>query len=233
MKIKIIYQDKDLLVVDKPANMVVFKEKEDQKDESLMNYLIKEYPELQKIGNFPRYGAIHRLDKETSGVLLIAKTNESLKYFQELFQKRKVKKEYWALCAGNFTEESGIIDTLIARSKAERIKQKAYSLYDFSARENGRRAITSFRVLKKFQNYTLIKAFPKTGRKHQIRCHMAHIGHPIVGDKLYSFKNQQFPEELNRHFLHAKKLKLIMPEGETKIFISKLPDSLKKILDKL
>ncbi len=228
MKIKIIYENKDLLVAEKPPGLITFRE--NQKDgDFLMEYLIKEKTELKKVGDSPRHGAIHRLDKETSGIILIAKNNESFLYFQNEFKERRVEKEYIALCVG-FMEGEEIIETYIGRSPKDRKKQKTFPLYN---PKNPRLAITKVKVLKNFENYTLIRVIPETGRKHQIRCHMAHIKHPLAGDKVYGFKNQPSPQGLERHFLHAESIKIRMSNNEVKEFKSELPIDLKKILEKV
>lgn len=228
MKIKIIYENKDLLVTEKPAGLITFRE--NQKDgDFLMEHLVREKPELKKVGIGPRYGAIHRLDKETSGIILVAKNNESFLYFQNEFKERRVEKEYIALCIG-FIESEEIIETYIGRSLKDRRKQKTFPLYN---PKNPRLAITIVRVLKNFENYTLIKVVLKTGRKHQIRCHLAHIKHPLAGDKIYGFKNQPLPQGLERHFLHAELIKIKMPDGDLKEFKSDLPIDLKEILEKI
>ncbi len=226
-QIKTIYQDNDLLVADKPPQMITFREGQEE-GEFLMDYLIKQYPSLKNTGEKPRYGAAHRLDKETSGIVLIAKSNDFFSYLQDQFKKREVYKEYIALCVGNIKED-GIIETHIGRSPRDRKKQKVYPLYN---PKNPRLAITEYKVLKNFKNYTLIKVIPKTGRKHQIRCHMAHIGCPIAGDKMYGFKNQILPDNLNRHFLHAQFIK-IKKEKEFKSFFSELPEDLDIVLKKI
>ncbi len=232
MDIKVIYQDKDLLVADKPSGISVFPEGE-EKEETLIDGLISSFPDLKNVGEAPRYGIIHRLDKETSGVILVAKNDESMKFFQERFQEGEVVKEYIALCNGIFSEDKGRIETFMARSPKDRRKQKAFPLYDLKIKGKARKAVTDYEVLKKIGNYTLIKAIPLTGRKHQIRCHMAHLHHPIAGDRLYGFRDHVPPKGLNRQFLHAEKLIVRLPEGESKEFQSTLPDDLKKVLDNI
>ena len=232
-KLDIIYEDDDLLVVDKPSGLVVFPEKIDneQKAEFLIDIILKYRPALKMVGLAPRYGIIHRLDKETSGLLLIAKNNQSLKLFQEQFQKGTVLKEYIALCSGIFSENSGRIESLIGRSPSDRRKQKAYPLYSSQIKGKGRLAITDYYVLKKMKNYTLIRAIPRTGRKHQIRCQTAQIGHPIVGDTLYQFKNQTTPTGLKRQFLHAERLTIEGTDGIKREFYSPLSADLQIILN--
>ncbi len=225
----IIYEDKDLIAVEKSAGITVYSE---NSENSLIETLIKEFPYLKEVGEPPRYGVVHRLDKETSGVLLIAKNNESLKFLQKRFKDRKVIKEYVALVAGNLPANEGVVKTLLGRSRKNGKKQKAYSPYEPGA-EGKREAVTEYRVLKRFKGCTLLKVYPKTGRKHQIRCHFAHISHPIIGDKIYGFKSQLAFKDLKRQFLHASCLKIALPNGEEKEFRSELPNDLKKTLENL
>ncbi len=226
--IEIIYEDDDLLAVDKPAGIVVFPEGE-YKEKTLIDYLIEEYPNLKKVGAPPRYGVVHRLDKDTSGILLIAKNDKSLEFLQKQFQERKVDKLYTALVVGNLENEQGTIETLIGRSPKDRKKQKVYSALE--AKKGLRTAITKYQVLQKFKNYGLIEVEIKTGRKHQIRCHFNHLSHPIAGDKLYGFKNQPCPPSLKRQFLHAGHLKIKLLNDMMLTLNSELPKDLKKSLN--
>ncbi len=226
MNIETIYQDDDMLVADKPPGFVTFRQEQKEGD-FLMDILVEKHPELRNAGEAPRYGAVHRLDKDTSGVVLIAKNNESFAYLQQQFKERKVIKEYIALCIGRFKEKSGTIETNIGRSPKDRRKQKTFPLYDS---KNHRLAVTRYQVLKNFENYTLIKVVPETGRKHQIRCHMTYIKHPIAGDALYGFKNQPQPEKLNRQFLHAEKVRIRTLNHGYKEFHSEIPENLQDVL---
>ncbi|HDJ30385.1 MAG TPA: RluA family pseudouridine synthase [bacterium] len=230
MNLKIIYEDKNIMVIEKTAGIVVFPEGK-SKTNTLADYLIKEYPELKKAGKPPRYGIVHRLDKDTSGILLIAKNNSSLSFLQKQFKERKVIKKYLALVAGIVKKDSGKIETLMGRSPKNRKKQRVF-LEGEPKSENKRRAITLYKVIDRFKNCTFLEVEPKTGRKHQIRCHLAWIHHPIIGDKLYGFKNQ-LNFNLNRHFLHASYLKITLPTGEEKEFRSDLPSELKNIIKTL
>ncbi|NCQ56186.1 RluA family pseudouridine synthase [Candidatus Parcubacteria bacterium] len=214
---KIIYEDEDLSVIDKPAGLVV--------------------------DNIER--RVHRLDKDTSGILLVAKNDKALEFLQKQFKERKVKKKYLALVIGHLKTEEGVgdeakassspfaaarvIETLIGRSPGDRRKQKVYLPGEPNS-QGKRQAVTEYKVLQRFENYDLIEVEPRTGRKHQIRTHLAYLGHPIAGDKLYGFKGQICPEGLKRHFLHASYLKIKLPDGETKEFKSELPDDLKLCL---
>ena len=231
MKFNILYEDENLLVIDKPVGIIVFPEKETG-EKTLIDFLLEKFPELKKVGESPRYGLIHRLDKDTSGILLVAKNDQALEFFQKQFREQKVIKKYLALVVGDLKTEKGKIETLIARSPKNRKKQKVYLPFEPKAKGK-RRAITEYKVLEKYQNYTLIEVEPKTGRKHQIRAHLAYLNHPIAGDKLYGFKKQICPKGLKRQFLHASYLKIKMLDGQKREFQSDLPEDLKKTLTDL
>ena len=233
MQLKVIYKDSDVLVINKPAGITVFPENE-IREKTLIDYLLKRFPNLKNVGNKPRYGIIHRLDKDTSGILLIAKNKKALEFFQEQFKKRKVLKRYLALVVGNIKENQGKIETLIGRSLKNRKKQRVYLPFEPLAKGRKlRKAITEYRVLQRFKNFTLIEAIPKTGRKHQIRVHFSHLGHPVAGDRIYGFKNQPRPKNSNRLFLHSHYLKIKSPKGEEIEIESALPKDLKEVLEKL
>lgn len=201
---KIIYQDEDLIVYDKPAGV-----------------------------NCDDYEKrVHRLDKDTSGVFLVAKNDGALAFFQKQFKERKTEKKYLALVTGHLKSEAGVMENLIGRSRQDRRKQKIYSALEPDS-ENKRKAESRYSVLQRFENYDLIEVEPKTGRKHQIRTQLAHLGHPIAGDKLYGFKGQTGPKDLPRQFLHAGFLKIQLPQGESKEFTSELPEDLKNVLKNL
>lgn len=231
MEWKIIYEDKNLMILEKPAGKVVFAEKKTG-SKTLIDLLLEKFPYLKKAGKPPRYGTIHRLDKETSGILLVAKNEKTLAFFQKQFETRKVIKKYIALVSGILRENFGRIETLIGRSQRDHLKQKVY--FPFEPKSEGKRkAITEYRVLKRFKRYTLVEVIPKTGRKHQIRVHFSYLGHPIVGDQIYGFKNQILPQRLKRHFLHASYLKIKLSEGKEVEFKSDLPKDLKEVLKSL
>lgn len=229
MNLKTIYEDENVLVIEKPARMIVFSENNHQTP-AVIDQLLKNYSELKKAGPPPRYGIVHRLDKDTSGILLVAKNRKTLDFLQSQFKQRKVEKRYKALVIGNI-EKGGVVKTLIGRAPKDRKKQKAYLPFEPGAKDK-REAVTEYRVLQKFKEYTLIEARPRTGRKHQIRCHLAHLGHPIAGDKLYGFKDQK-KISFKRQFLHASYLKINMPDNKVKEFFSELPENLKEIINNL
>lgn len=197
---EIIYEDENLLVINKPAGI--------------------------NADDFEK--RIHRLDKDTSGILLIAKNEKALDFFQKQFQNGTVVKKYLALVSGSPSSVGGEIETLIGRSKKDGRKQQVYLLNEPDAQRKGlRKAVTKYKIIKKFEDYTLLEVQPKTGRKHQIRCHLAYLGHPIAGDKIYGFKNQLVLKGLTRQFLHASYLKIKLPNGRIKEFKSELPEDLK------
>jgi len=204
MEEKIIYEDNDVLVIDKPAGV--------------------------NSDDFPKRA--HRLDKDTSGVLLIAKDDKTLEFLQAQFKERRVEKKYIALVVGHLKNDEGVVETLLDRSPGDRRKQKAY-LQNEPGSADKRTAITHYKLLQRFENYDLIEVEPKTGRKHQIRAHFVHLGHPIAGDKLYGFKNQPTPKGLERQFLHASYLKIRLPNGQEKEFHSELPAELREIINNL
>jgi len=201
---KTLYEDEIVLVIDKPAGV--------------------------NSDDFKR--RVHRLDKDTSGILLIAKDDKTLDFLQKQFQERKVEKKYLTLVVGNLKSKEVEIKTLLGRSPKDRRKQKVFLSQDPKAKGK-RETVTKYKVLKSIGNYDLIEAEPKTGRKHQIRAQLAYLGHPVAGDKLYGFKNQARPKGLKRQFLHANYLKFKLPNGETKELKSKLPDELNKIIKSL
>lgn len=233
MELKIIYEDDNVLVADKTAGIIVFPEGAATTggEKTLIDYLIEKKPELKKTGKAPRYGIVHRLDKDTSGILMVAKNDESLAFLQKQFKEGKVTKKYIALAAGHIKKDQGNIKTLIGRSPKDRRKQKAYFKEEYP--KDKREAETNFKVLKRFNDFTLLEVMPKTGRKHQIRCHLSFLGNPIAGDKLYGFKNQPLPKELTRQFLHANYLKINLPTKQIREFESKLPEDLSKIIKDL
>lgn len=231
MELKIIYEDENLLVIDKPPRITVFPEGK-IKEKTLIDYLIERYPFLREAGIPPRYGIIHRLDKETSGILLVAKNNLSLKFFQNQFKERRVIKKYLALLVGELKEEEEVVKTLIGRSPKDKNKQKVYLPFEPGS-QGKREAITEYKSLEKFNDYTLVEATPKTGRKHQIRTHFAYLNHPIAGDKLYGFKNQPRPKNLKRQFLHASYLKIRLLNNKIAEFKSDLTEDLKNVIKDL
>jgi 23S rRNA pseudouridine1911/1915/1917 synthase len=232
IKLKIICEDKDVIVVDKPAGLVVHPTANlASRSGTLVNALLAYFPEIKNVGEDElRPGIVHRLDKETSGPLIVAKNNQAFKFLKEQFQKRKIEKRYLALVSGSLKEKKGVIEKPIGRSKKTPLRQ---AVAKGILTEKTKEARTEYKVIRNSKDYTLVEAVPKTGRMHQIRVHFASIGHPLAGDKKYAFKRQRPPEGLERHFLHANYLKFKSPCGRMIELESKLPEDLKNVLNKL
>jgi len=212
MKIPVIYENKNVLVIDKPAGLLVQPVKNEKN--TLIDF-------------FPKAKLVHRLDKDTSGLMVLAKNEEICDWLKSQFKNRQIKKKYIALVHGKLKDKQGIITKAISRSRR---KGKIQTTAPIGKK---REAITRYRALKEFEDYSLLEVIPETGRTHQIRVHLASIGHPIAGDKQYKFKRQQEPKGLNRQFLHANYLKFNLPNGKTIKFESKLPEELNKVLENL
>lgn len=213
MKIPIIYEDNDILVIDKSAGLLVHPVKDEKN--TLIDILKQKYPNVQ---------LVHRLDRDTSGLMVIAKNEKISEWLKEQFEKRAIKKKYLALVVGRMKDAKGIITKTISKSRKRGGSQTTTPI------SKRREAITRYEVLKDFKNYALLEVSPETGRTHQIRVHLASIGHPIAGDEKYKFKRQEKIEELNRQFLHSRYLQIPMPDGSIKEFQSELPEELNKIL---
>ncbi len=221
--IKIVYQDQDVAVIDKPQGMVVHAGSGTNGD-TLVNALLYHLDNLSGINGVIRPGIVHRIDKNTSGLLVVAKNDNAHVCLAKQLEDKTCNRVYVALLEGNLKEDSGRIETFIGRNPKDRVKMAVV--------KSGRTAITDFKVLKRFEGYTLCEFSLKTGRTHQIRVHAKHIGHPIVGDPEYGYKNQKF--KLDGQLLHAKKLEFIHPTTGKKVsFNSELPDYFEKILKKL
>ncbi|MFC1700712.1 RluA family pseudouridine synthase [Patescibacteria group bacterium] len=227
MRIDIIFENSDIIVIDKPAGLLVHPTHKKEKD-TLIDWLINYYPEIRNVGDDKnRPGIVHRLDKDTSGLLIIVKNNKYFDYLKKLFANRKIEKKYLALVVGHLKEKKGIITKSISLSKKNYKKRSA--LLD----SHSKTAITKYKVIKEYKDYSLLEISPKTGRTHQIRIHLSSIGYPIAGDKQYKFKRQICPEKLTRQFLHAKYLKFQLTSGKIVEFKSELPKDLKEVIDNL
>lgn len=273
---KIIYEDKDVLVLNKPAGLLVHPTEKQEKN-TLVDWLLARYPEIRNVGEGisdcrdrsrpvstqkgVRPGTVHRLDKDTSGLLVVAKNQRAYDCLKKQFKERKVIKKYLALVYGAVKPGKGTIVRSIGRTKSDFRKKR---ISDFLS---GKRAKTKYRVLRyyslynchseqrpracreaeaknlviprrltapqhdKIQNiFSLLEVCPETGRTHQIRVHLASIGHPIVGDQLYKFKRQKPLPGLKRQFLHAYYLRLQLPSGEIKAFEIDLASDLRQFL---
>ena len=219
--LEILYEDHDLIVINKPAGMIVHPIPSHTSG-TLVNALLYHCKDLQGIGGELRPGIVHRLDKDTSGVMVVAKNDLSHRNLSQQFKDREIFKMYLALVRGKIDEPQGEIKVSLARHPVLRTKM--------SVNETGRFAITFYKVLRYFgDTASLVVAYPKTGRTHQIRVHMKYIGHPILGDKLYG---NSFGA--SRQMLHAAKLGFYHPRTDKWLsFIAPLPDDFKDLIIKL
>ncbi len=224
LSIPIIFEDEDMLVIDKPAGIAVHPGHGIQ-DITIAEWFVHKYPEVKEVGeNTERPGIVHRLDKDTTGVLLLAKTQKAYDHLKLQFQKRHVEKEYLALVFGEVSSTDGRINQPIARSKRNPMRR--------TVDPEGKPAITEWKKERIVNDkYTLMRVFPFTGRTHQIRVHMHFIRHPIGGDTLYTFKRKKSPEGTKRQLLHAEKLRIKKPNSKRETFIAPLPEDFEKILN--
>lgn len=221
--IDIVYEDEDVIVVNKPQGMVVHPAPGNYNG-TLVNALLYHCKDLSSINGVIRPGIVHRIDKDTSGILVIAKNDEAHNKLSEQLKDHSMKREYYALIEGRLKNDSGTIDKPLGRNKKDRLK--------IGIVEDGKRAVTHYEVLERYNGYTLIKCVLDTGRTHQIRVHMSSIGFPLVGDPLYGFKRQKFKVE--GQVLHAKTLGFIHPRsGKYMEFTSELPQYFEDLLNKL
>ena len=222
--VPVIYEDKDIIVVNKPKGMVVHPANGNP-DGTLVNAILAMCKgSLSGIGGEIRPGIVHRLDKDTSGLLIVAKNDEAHIKMSKQIQDRKVEKRYIALVRGNVPDNEATIDMPIARSKVDRKKM--------AVDKNGKEAVTHFKVLKRYGNYTLLEIKIDTGRTHQIRVHMSYIGYPVVGDSVYSSGKNEFGVE--GQMLHARYLKFKHPiTGKELNLEAPLPEYFEKIIKQL
>lgn len=236
--IPIVYEDKDIIAVNKPAGVIVHPGISN-KEGTLIQGIITLRPEIKKVGDEPelRPGIVHRLDKDTSGVLVVAKNQSAFEYLKSLFQSREIIKKYLVLVEGNLKTDKGVIDLPIGGSRSDFRKKLASG----NAKGELREAITEYKVLERFINvqhsvshkmihYTLVEAYPKTGRTHQIRVHFKAIGHPVVCDALYGGKKARCPFGLGRHFLHANFLEFNLPHGGRIKLEADIPKDMEDVL---
>ncbi|MCL2184287.1 MAG: RluA family pseudouridine synthase [Treponema sp.] len=226
--LEVIYEDERCIVINKEQGMVVHPGAGNRQG-TLANALffrkqIKNELINISLNNDYRPGIVHRLDKETSGVIIAAWDEQALLFLCEQFKTRKVKKNYIAIVCGSPKERKGCIETFIARDPKNRKR--------FTVSPNGKRAITFYKVIKKWQDYSLLLLRPKTGRTHQLRVHLRHLGTPILGDAVYGFKDTQFPEAAM--MLHSKRLEIILPgQAEKSVFKTDVPMRFLSVIEKL
>ena len=218
----ILFENDDLLVVNKPAGMVVHPSPGHEAG-TLVHAVLGHVPDIEGIGGEQRPGVVHRLDKDTSGLILLAKNERAHRWLQDQFRMRKVEKTYLALVDGAPPTPAGRVEASVGRDPAHRKKMAILPP------GKGREAASEYRTLERFKAHTLLEVHPLTGRTHQIRLHLAFLGCPIVGDRVYG--KQKPTVELERHFLHAYKLEIMLPGGkEPSVFEAPLPEELDKVL---
>lgn len=270
MEPKVIYEDSSVIVIDKPAGLRVHPVHPGEKG-TLVDFLLARWPEIKEIGDPStgsthsttarggersrttyspqassgqglRPGIVHRLDADTSGVMAVVKTNEAFQYLKRQFQERRVEKRYLALVHGMMHEHAGEINYSIGHGAHTATKRTVKR--DAKNVRGEREALTAWRLIKQYAGFALLEVMPKTGRTHQIRVHMAAIGHSITGDPLYGSKKLVLPPGLTRLFLHASHLEFSLPGGPPKarfvpeggqrlVFESDLPAELQSVLDAL
>ncbi len=219
----VIYEDDALLVVNKPAGMVVHPAY-GHASGTLVNAVLAHCPQIADVGGPDRAGVVHRLDKDTSGLILIAKDSVTRAALQRQFKRRQVAKTYLALVEGQVQPREGVVEAPVGRDKRQRKKMAVV--------RSGREARTMYRAIEYFANYTLLEVRPHTGRTHQVRVHLSWLGYPIVGDAVYGRHRQRLLR--GRHFLHAARIRFSHPATSEEVeFEAPLPPKLADVLNQL
>lgn len=221
LPLDITYQDADIAIINKARGMVVHPAP-GHKSDTLVHALLHHFEDLAQAES-DRPGIVHRMDKDTTGLLIVTKNNAAHRYFLDLFKRHDIERTYWALVHGQVGFESLTIDQPIGRSKKNRKR--------FVIDPSGRRAVTHIETLEVFSNYSLLACRLETGRTHQIRVHLRSIHHPIVGDPVYGPRKAEY--RTHGQYLHAKSLAFIHPNGQAMRFESKLPEDFENLLSKL
>lgn len=236
MNPEIIFENDQYLVINKPAGLVVHSDGK-TKEATLVDWLMREYPEIKHVGEplvteketIIRPGIVHRLDRETSGVMIVVKTPEVFEYFKSAFKNREISKTYNAFVFGHVKADEGTIDAAIARSSSDFRKWSAQR----GARGHKRTAVTNYKVLARFetdgQKWSFVELSPKTGRTHQLRVHMKYLNHPIVGDELYGGKIYE-GLSFERTALHSRKITFTDQGGESRTFEAPYPEDFLAVL---
>ena len=221
--IEIVYEDDDLAVINKPQGLTVHAGNGTDGD-TLVNALLYHLDNLSGINGVIRPGIVHRIDKNTSGLLIVAKNDRAHLFLSNQLVDKTLTREYVALLEGNLKTDDGVISTFINRDRKDRTKM--------TVSNSGKMATTRYKVIKRYENYTLVKFNLETGRTHQIRVHAKYLGHPVVGDPEYGYKTNKF--KLKGQLLHARKIEFLHPSTNKKTTFSvDLPDYFLKVLDKL
>jgi len=219
--VKVVAEEPDFLIVYKPAGLIVHKPSEYSEDVTLVDWLLASYKELVFVGVEDRPGIVHRLDKDTSGLLIIPRNSESHKVFGDLFRARAIKKVYWALVKGH-SDRSGTIDFPIGRDPVHK-----HCMIHLPSKGKSREALTHYKVLAYYPDYSLVEVHLVTGRTHQIRVHFAALGHPVLGDSIYGESSKL----ISRQALHAKQLSFTY-KGKPYSFDYKVPEDMQRLINK-
>lgn len=235
-RIKVLYEDSNILAIDKPSGISVHSDGR-TKEKTIADWILKNYPKMKNVGENETYeyknkkieikkpGIVHRLDRDTSGVLLLAKNEKTYQFLKKQFQDREIKKIYIAIVSGALKNDRGIINKAIGRSP----KDFRRYLAGRGARGDMREAVTHYRVLKRLPSFTVLEVRPKTGRTHQIRVHMKYINHPVVCDSLYN-PGASCPKGIKRMGLHAQAIEFKNLKGETVKVVSEIPEEFQKVI---
>jgi len=223
------YEDDDILLINKPAGIVVHPSVGNESG-TLVNAVLYYCPDTEGIDFTLRPGIVHRLDKYTSGLIIVAKNDRALRYMQAQFKERTIKKRYVALVEGKITPEAALIDAPLGRDPKQR---KKMAVIPPNSSATSRESQTKYETAVSYNNFTLVDCYPITGRTHQIRVHLAYVGYPIVCDHIYGRRRASFPE-LKRHFLHAAQITFKRPSDEEELtFTAELPVELQAVVDQL
>jgi len=230
MHIEIIYDDNDVFVINKPAGLLVHgtKPRNTKDEKTVARWLVKRYPEIARVGDDParRPGIVHRLDKDTSGVMIIAKNQDTFTYLKNVFKNRNIIKIYRAIVHGAMTRGRGTIEKPISLKSGTVVRT-------VHGGKMTKEAITEYRALEMFKDFSWVEILPKTGRTHQIRLHLASINHPIVGDPLYGKKKKTPIPGVTRQMLHAYSAEFSMPKGKRIRVVADLPEDMTNALEYL
>ncbi len=228
-EVSVIEETSDFVVINKPAGLIVHRPA-GSTELALTDWLLAHYPEMAAVGDEPllRPGIVHRLDRDTSGVLIAVRRQEFFSYLKNLFQQHKVEKVYWALAKGDLWPAQGVIDKPISLKRGT-IRR---TVHDGTMTKP---AVTDYKVIERFAGakgeFSLVELRPRTGRTHQLRVHLAAIGYPTIGDPIYGRSDN--PWNLRRQFLHARSLEFSLPDNSRRRFEADLPEDLQSILDDL
>ena len=225
---QILYENQNFLVINKPAGINTHPTFKNINQPSIASWFILKYPQAKNVGEDPlRPGIVHRLDKDTSGALILTKNQKAFLYFKDLFLKKKIQKQYLVLVKGEMKKDQGVINFSLTRSRSSGKRKIIFS--QKQTQKKVKTALTTYQVISIYKGYTLLKVEPKTGRTHQIRIHLASIGFPVAGDSLYgvSPKNQfVFP----RQMLHAQKIIFLAPNDQRLSLEAPLPYDFQQVL---